>query len=239
MSEHDAERPTGRGRADRGLRNTELPGAEGYLEAIFVLTTESGRARAARVAEYLGVSPVSVSKSLSRLEAAGVVEKRNPFIELTPEGWREAALVVRRHRLVERWLADRLGLGLIDAHREAERLEHAFSNTVTEALWEEMGRPGTCPHGNPIPDVTGAIPSVARAVALRDAPSAMVRVDRLYEQLEGLETMLGWAEAHGLVPGHEVETRRDRDSVYVREATDGSWVKVPPEVAERVLVLDA
>lgn len=239
MSEHDADRPSGLGRADRGLRKTELPGAEAYLEAIFVLTTESGRARAARVAEYLGVSPVSVSKSLRRLEAEGVVLKRTPYIELTPEGWREAGMVVRRHRLVERWLSDRLGLGLIEAHREAERLEHAFSHTVTEALWEEMGQPATCPHGNPIPDRSGAIPQVARAIPLRDAPWPTVKVDRLYEQLEGLEALLGWAETHGLVPGHTVHARREPDGVFVRPGSDAEWVQVPLEVAERVLVLES
>ncbi len=237
MSQHDGERPTGLGRADRGLRPTELPGAEGYLEAIFVLATEGGSVRAARVADYLGVSPVSVSKSLQRLEKAGIVARRAPAVELTAEGWREAARVVRRHRLVERWLSDGLGLGLVDAHREAERLEHAFSSTVTEALWEKMGRPATCPHGNPIPDLTGSLPPVAPAVPLSLAPAGVVRVDRLYEQLEGLEVMLRWAESHGLVPGHTVEIYRERDRVVVACPGDSSGVEVPEAVASRVLVV--
>ena len=238
MPQRDGDRPTGLGRADRGLSQTELPGAEGYLEAIFVLATEGGRVRAARVAEYLGVSAVSVSKSLHRLEKAGALQRRTPEVRLTDEGWREAARVVRRHRLVERWLADGLGLGLVDAHREAERLEHAFSSTVTEALWEKLGRPATCPHGNPIPDLTGSLPPLTPALPLSQAPAGVVRVDRLYEQLEGLEDMLAWAESHGLIPGHTVEICRERGRTFVRYPADGPQTEVPEAVASRVLVVE-
>src|SRR5437763_10304 len=63
----------------------------------------------------------------------------------------EAAAIVRRHRVAERWLTDVLGLDWIDADEEAARLEHSISEAVEQRLWESLGKPETCPHGNPIP----------------------------------------------------------------------------------------
>jgi len=229
-------RPSGYHRAERGLSGPELPGSEAYLEAIFVLATEGEAVKAARVAEYLGVSAVTVSKGLRRLEEAGMVTARTPAITLSEAGWRQAGLVVRRHRLLERWLSDRLGLGLVDAHREAERLEHAMSATVTEALWREMGEPSTCPHGNPIPDMDGSVPAVAHATPLEAATPGRWRVDRIFEQLEGLETMLQWVDAHGLVPGRIVTVDgREDGGVRLRDGAHTGLI-VPETVARRLLV---
>src|SRR5438309_997761 len=72
-------------------------------------------------------------------------------IELTARGETAAAAIVRRHRIVERWLTDVLGLDWVTADAEAERLEHAVSEVVEETLYRALGRPTSCPHGNPIP----------------------------------------------------------------------------------------
>jgi DtxR family Mn-dependent transcriptional regulator len=218
-----------------------LPGLEAYLEAIYVLTVESAAVTSAQVAHYLGVTPVSVSRALDRMERRQLLQSRTPQVRLTEKGWRWASAVVRRHRLAERWLADRLGLDLITAHREAERIEHALSPRVEEALWEDLGRPATCPHGNPIPDAEGRIPPLARAIALRDAPPGMYRVDRIFEQLEGLEPLLRFVEEAGLLPGRWVQVEKaasgeGQGEPTVRVEGKEGAVRVPQAVARFVLV---
>lgn len=217
-----------------------LPGQEAYLEAIYVLATETHRVQSARIAEYLGVSAVSVSRALTRMERAGDIAARTPEVVLSAQGWRRAETVVRRHRLAERWLFERLGLSLVEAHREAERLEHALSLRVEDALWEDLGRPTTCPHGNPIPGIPNP-PPVMPVVPLAAAASGIYVVDRIFEQLEGLEERLGWIEQAGLVPGAVVElsAATSADATPVTRQADGALIQVPREVAERLLVRPA
>lgn len=217
-----------------------LPGAESYLEAIYVLSTENRQVQAARIAEYLGVSAVSVSRALTRLDKNGDIAARSPEIRLSAQGWARAEAVVRRHRLAERWLADSLGLGLVEAHREAERLEHALSKRVEEALWEDLGRPTTCPHGNPIPGLPGAHPPSMAVVPLDRAPSGWYVIDRIYEQMEGLEERLGWVEQSGLVPGsrfHLLSAASALEPAVVE--CQGKRVKVPAEIARQLMIVPA
>jgi len=123
-----------------------------YLEAVYYMRAEGQVVRSARLAEWLGVSRPTVTLALRRMLRDGLVRMTpQKEIELTAEGDREAAQVVRRHRVVERWLTDVLGLDWIAADEEAARLEHAVSAVVEERLWEALGRPVSCPHGNPIP----------------------------------------------------------------------------------------
>jgi len=220
-----------------GPSQSDTPGNEAYLEAIYVLTVEGRRVSSAKVAQYLSVTPVSVSRALSRLDRAGALAARTPEIRLTDDGWLRAAAVVRRHRLAERWLAERLGLDLVASHQEAERIEHAISRRVEEALWLHLDRPATCPHGNPIPDEAGRVPPLAEAEPLcRVGPGAFV-VDRIFEQIEGLEPLLGFVGANGLVPGTRLEVVTPGPAPAV--TVSGAEVTVPPEVAECLLVRPA
>lgn len=211
------------------------PGAEEYLMAIYVLTVEGREPQSARVAEYLGVSPVSVSRALDRMQRDGFVAARQPAIRLTPEGWQHAEAVVRRHCLVECWLACRLGLNWVEVHREAERLEHAISPRVETALWEDLGRPRTCPHGNPIPGLAG--PPV-EAVPLSDvAPGAYI-VERIFEQLEGLEQLLERLYAARLLPGRAIDVIGSTalDGTAVTIETGGHREVFERSIAEKILV---
>src|SRR5438552_1040335 len=113
---------------------------------------EGETVRSARLADWLGVSRPTVTVALRRMVRDGMVRLNGrKEIELTPRGEREAAAIVRRHRVMERWLTDVLGLDWVAADEEAARLEHAVSEVVEERLWEALGRPQACPHGNPIP----------------------------------------------------------------------------------------
>src|SRR5213079_3748754 len=86
--------------------------------------------------------------------------------ELTAEGMRADESIVRRHRIMERWLTDGLGLDWVTADAEAARLEHAVSDVVERRLYEVLGRPATCPHGNPIPGYSEAAAKEVRLSSL-------------------------------------------------------------------------
>src|SRR6202048_681617 len=112
------------------------------LEAIHYMEVEGESVRSARLADWLGVSRPTVTVGLRRMTRDGMVRiNARKEIELTPLGDREAAAIVRRHRIVERWLTDVLGLDWVQADAEAERLEHAVSPVVEEKLYRKMGRP--------------------------------------------------------------------------------------------------
>ena len=108
--------------------------------------------RSARLADWLSVSRPTVTVALRRMTRDGMVRLNvRKEIELTARGDAAAAAIVRRHRIVERWMTDVLGLDWVAADAEAERLEHAVSEVVADRLYRALGGPKTCPHGNPIP----------------------------------------------------------------------------------------
>src|SRR5438874_9208063 len=118
--------------------------------------------RSARLADWLGVSRPTVTAALRRMTRDGMVRMNSrKEIELTAAGRKAAESIVRRHRIMERWLTDVLGLDWVAADAEAARLEHAVSDVVEQRLYEVLGRPATCPHGNPIPGYSEASPSEA------------------------------------------------------------------------------
>src|SRR5260370_12011478 len=106
----------------------------------------------ARLADWLSVSRPTVTVALRRMTRDGMVRlNAHKEIQLTARGDAAAAAIVRRHRIVERWLTDVLGLDWVAADAEAERLEHAVSEVAEARLYRKMGGTKTCPHGNPIP----------------------------------------------------------------------------------------
>src|ERR1700730_1176838 len=116
------------------------------------MEAEGEPVRSARMADWLGVSRPTVTIALRRMTRDDMVRlNRHKEIELTDRGAQAAAAIVRRHRIMERWLTDALGLDWVTADEEAARLEHAVSDVVERRLWETRGRPTSCPHGNPIP----------------------------------------------------------------------------------------
>src|SRR2546430_6592308 len=123
-----------------------------YLEAIYYIRAEGEPVRSARLADWLSVSRPTVTVALRRMTRDGMVRlNARKEIELTARGETAAAAIVRRHRIVERWLTDVLGLDWVTADAAAERLEHAVSEGVEETLYRALGRPPSCPPGNPIP----------------------------------------------------------------------------------------
>jgi len=129
---------------------------EEYLETIYKLEQEVSPVTTSALAEQLGISPASVSEMAGKLAEQGLVT-REPYkgVSLTPAGQAQALVVIRRHRLWERFLTDVLGLSWDQVHEEACRLEHATSPLVEERLAQLLGEPETCPHGHPMPTASG------------------------------------------------------------------------------------
>lgn len=208
---------------------------EAYLEAIYILE-HTGGAIAARVAERLGVRPPSVSGALRRLQAVGLLGiGQDRELCLTSVGRRLAEQGMRRHRVLERWLVEGLGLDWSRAHAEAQRMEHAVSTDVVDRLYEAMGRPAACPHGNPIPGAHGLPPYAGSATLDRAPVGGRLRVARIAEDAEEDAGQLATFERLGLRPGRRLEVLPRRNG-HVRFASDAGAAEVALDLAAKVWV---
>jgi len=124
-----------------------------YLKAIYVLESSGERVTTSALAARMGVSAPSTTAMTKRLDELGLVERvPHRGVALTEAGRLGALEVLRHHRLLERYLVDRLGLSLDEVHAEAELLEHALSEELEAKIDAELGFPTHDPHGDPIPD---------------------------------------------------------------------------------------
>jgi DtxR family Mn-dependent transcriptional regulator len=175
-----------------------------YLEAIYYMWAEKEALRSARLADWLGVSRPTVAVGLSRMTRDGLVRMNGrKEIELTARGKKEAESIVRRHRIMERWLTDGLGLDWVTADAEAARLEHAVSDVVERRLYEVLGRPATCPHGNPIPGYSEASGKEVRLSSLKTGDRAtLTRVSEVAER--EAPRLLAYLHDRNLTPAREI-----------------------------------
>ena len=182
-----------------------------YLETIYFLAFPIGEYRpqstgsptlASRVAEMLGVSRASAGEMLKRLESEGLIERgEQKEAILTPAGIERAQKVVRKHRLIERWLTDFLGYTGAEAHVHADELGDTFSDDMMERIAEKLGHPDRCPHGWPVePDVEQAENAELAPLATLSA-GAGATIVRLAEH-DG--DLLHWFYDQQLVPGTEL-----------------------------------
>jgi len=175
------------------------PTLEEYLEAIYKLS-QAGPVRPTAIAEAIGVSGPTVTATLRRLEAHGLITREGTAVVLTTEGVVRSVDIVRKHRIAERFLVDALGLDWEAAHEDACLLEHALSPRVLVALERFLGDPAVCPHGHPIPAADGSV-ALAAAGSLADTSADdEVTVVRVSED----EHLLGYLAEVGLVPGAHV-----------------------------------
>jgi DtxR family transcriptional regulator, Mn-dependent transcriptional regulator len=222
-------------------------GIDDYLETIYVLDQEGELVLASRIADFLSVSRPTVSQTMQKMIGLGYVTTgEGREITLTPEGLRLAEARVRKHRLLERWLSDELGLDWAEAHVEASRLESAISPLVEEQLYERLGKPTTCPHGNVIP---GSGHVQRKGTPLSDIPpNVTVEVVRIVELAEEDLDLLRFLHKSGIVPGAIVtvlgNTSRFEAGVPIvvnqranhSDDVEPLAVSLQSEVAQRVLV---
>jgi DtxR family Mn-dependent transcriptional regulator len=180
-------------------RETLTRSVEDYLKAIYRLSPEGRPASTSDIAHLLDLSAPSVSGMVKRLSELGLLE-HIPYkgVQLTDAGRRAALRMIRRHRLIEAYLVEFLGYGWDTVHAEAERLEHAVSDTLVERMAAALGHPAVDPHGDPIPDVDGSILELASVALSEVEVGATVEIRRVDE---GDPERLRYLAALGLVPG--------------------------------------
>ena len=178
---------------------TLTPSVEDYLKAIYRLSPRGRAASTSEIAQRLELSPASVSGMVKRLSEQGLLE-HVPYkgVQLTAEGRRAALRMLRRHRLIEAYLVAFLGYTWDTVHDEAERLEHAVSDTMVERMAAVLGHPAVDPHGDPIPTPEGDIHEPA-GIPLSEVPAG-ARVE--VRQVEGGQPdRLRYIASVGLRPG--------------------------------------
>jgi DtxR family transcriptional regulator, iron-dependent repressor len=203
---------------------------EEYLERIFWLQEAGLPMTAANVARAMQLSAPTVHEMIGRLERDGYITRgERKALEFTDEGQEHATGIVRRHRLVERFLTDVLGVPWDDVHEEAERLEHAMSPSLEARMLAAIGDAKTCPHGHPIEPGTRI-----EGVPLADAAvGATVTVLRFENEAEDLLHMLMDLNVEPGLQG----TVAASDAEQVEVDFGGRTVVLTRSVAETIAVL--
>jgi len=199
---------------------------EDYLKVIYHLSSQGGFATTSDIAAMLMVAPPSVSGMIRRLSDSGLLE-HVPYrgVQLTNQGRRAALRMIRRHRVLELYLTERLDYDWDGVHDEAERLEHAVSDELIDRMAHALGNPRYDPHGAPIPTAAGDIEE-AVLVPLADAE---IRVAYELRQVDTEDpARLRYLAGQGLVPGKGV-------TVLNRQPFNGPVTLILDPGGERVI----
>lgn len=153
---------------------------EDYLKAIYRLSLKASPVATADIAHALDLSAPSVSEMVKRLSEQGLLE-HVPYrgVELTDLGRQAALGMLRRHRILETYLVEKLGFTWDSVHPEAERLEHAASESLIERMALTLGNPAFDPHGDPIPQPDGSMTEVESIPLTEVPPNSTVEVLRV------------------------------------------------------------
>jgi len=203
---------------------------EDYLKAIYGICEGGDPASTSAIAEALDIQPASVTGMVKRLAEAGLLE-HVPYkgVRLTEQGTRDALRVLRRHRILETYLCQRLGYAWDDVHEEAERLEHAASEELIEKMAAALGSPAYDPHGAPIPTRSGDIEYADPATLADASPGDRVRIRAVRdEDAAGLRSMA----AEGLVPGARLLVAHAQSVAGSIEVSLGDAASAPRAVLE-------
>jgi DtxR family Mn-dependent transcriptional regulator len=212
---------------------------EDYLKAIYGLCESGDAASTSAIAEALDIQPASVTGMVKRL-AEGALLEHVPYrgVRLTDRGTLEALRVLRRHRILETYLCERLAYAWDDVHAEAERLEHAASDALIEKMAAALAFPSHDPHGAPIPTRAGDIEHTEPATLADAQPGDRVRIRAVRdEDSADLRSMA----AEGLVPGARVHVSEGQDvegSVAIVLCDEGTQPReVLQELARQIYVV--
>jgi len=213
---------------------------ENYLKAIYQGTGSmpdpQGLLPMGQLAAALGVAPGTATTMVKTLAESGLVHYE-PYtgVALTPAGERLAALVLRRHRLIELFLVRVMGYAWDEVHDEAEHLEHVVSDRLVDKMDEMLGRPEVDPHGDPIPNADGLVKPQEAENLLTCALNTPMTVTRIIDQDRAF---LRFIEQHSLKPGEPIEVEaRDAaaDSVQLR-ASQARRITIGTRAASKLLV---
>ena len=212
---------------------------ENYLKAIYLganaLAPPNRLLPMGHLAAALGVAPGTATTMVKTLAESGLVEYE-PYtgVALTKAGQKLAALVVRRHRVVEMFLVRVMGYGWDEVHEEAELLEHAVSDRLIDRMDQMLGRPEADPHGDPIPDPEGIVKPQPVQSLLTCPLHTRVTISRVIDQDKAF---LRFIENHNLKPGESIEVEdRDAASDSVSVRRDDRRITIGTKAASKLLV---
>jgi DtxR family transcriptional regulator, iron-dependent repressor len=203
---------------------------EEYLQTIFWLYEAGLPMTGANVARAMQLSAPTVHEMVGRLERDGYITRAaDRSLSFTDQGREHAEQIVRRHRMIERFLTDVLGIPWDDVHEEAERIEHAMSPVLEERMFAAIGDAKTCPHGHPI-----NAGSRIQGVPLADCePGASIQILRFENEAEEL---LHYLHDHGVEPGQKGSfVSADDEGVTIE--LGGQEIALTRSVAETVSVV--
>ena len=201
---------------------------ENYLKGLFNLADSSGEVSVNELSRHLGIKMPTVNSMVKKLNEKGLVhyESYKP-LRLTDKGRKEAALIIRKHRLTEMFLVEQMGFGWESVHEIAEQIEHIQAPEFYEKMDELLGYPKLDPHGAPIPDKAGRIPAL-RTIRLSDCKSG--ESVKLVTVTHSSQDFLKVLKSRALSLGTTLEIRSVEDydgSMTVR------YNKRPPETLSR------
>lgn len=191
------------------MAQTHTSTVDRYLETIYCIASEGEAVRPNRLACWLEVSAPTVSDALQRMERDGWIRiAADRSVTLTPQGDQIATILVRRHRILERWLTDVLGFDWVAADVEADQISSSISDAVIAKIDASMGLPRTCPHGNVIP---GRKAPYGKLVALSELqPATHATIRRISEVAEHeARTLLLMLADHAIKEGSDVIVTTD------------------------------
>ncbi len=212
---------------------------ENYLKALYQAEATLGEQALVpmgQLATAVRVAPGTATTMIKALAESGLVEYE-PYlgVRLSPAGTKLAALVLRRHRLVEQFLVEVMGMSWAEVHEDAEQLEHVVSDRLIERMDAMLGHPSVDPHGDPIPTADGAVESHEYHSLLTCRLGTPVTVIRVADQDA---SFLRFLEEHNLKPGQSIEVElRDpaADSVQLRTGDDHR-ITIGTNAASKLLV---
>ncbi len=204
-----------------------------YLEVIYYLAARGEPVISARLAEWMHVTPPTVTDIVRRMEERGYITRDSRGeISLTPDGFTLAEAMVKRHRILECFLVQVMGVPWHQIHEEAVRLEHALSPTMEARIEALVGHSATCPHGNPIPGNSALYPGTVRL----DHTSAGQRfvIERIVEEAEEDSALMEFLQSNGLIPGHGFEVRAVSHNFGVTLHSNDQTITLQPQLAAQL-----
>ena len=212
------------------------PMKEDYLKIIFELGGSHKKVSNKEISLGLGIAAGSVTEMISKLADEGlVVHEPYSGISLTDKGQRYAAELVRKHRLWETFLVDKLHYNFADVHPEAEVLEHQTSDRLATALDDFLGHPQNCPHGGVIPAANGHFPDVSHRLLADAEDGEEVELERFLDNHE----LLTYLEELNLRPQDKVKVVRHEPfegPIVITKDGDDKQVSVSYKAAHNIFI---
>ena len=213
---------------------------ENYLKSILKLSMECERGEVpmGMIATSLGVTPGTATSMMKNLQKEKWLSyKSRKGVRLTPSGKKIGMIMIRRHRLLETFLVETLGLDWSEIHEEAEVLEHAISEKALERLDIFLGKPRHDPHGHPIPTKNGIIRRLPKKTLLDSLVGTKMKIESILDQSP---EFLTFAQAKGLMPGRMVTLVKNEK---VADTIELQVEKMPKfslgyKTAQKILVSD-